>query len=302
MKRGAIFSAIFHVALALLIFFGLPIFNRPDEVIDQPIVLEMVPIAEKSNPRPNPTPATRPTPEPPKPVEAKPTPPTPAPTPPPPQVAKAEPTPPAPKPPEPKPEPKPEVKPDPVPAPVPKPEVKKPDPPKETPKQVATATPPKKPDPPKKPEPPKDDPIASILKNLAPAKPQPTQPTNTLPKQQQAAAQPFAPPSLDQQVTRSETDAARDQIMPCWNAPVGARDAGDLIVQIRAEMAQDGTVLRASITSTSRMGDPVYRAAAESALRAVINNECHKPLKLPPEKYNQWKTLDLYFDPKDMMG
>jgi outer membrane biosynthesis protein TonB len=178
--------------------------------------------------------------------------------------------------------------------------VKKPDPPKEVPKQQAV-TPPKKPDPPKKPEPPKDDPIASILKNLAPAKPQPTQQNQARP-QQQATAQPAAPPSLDQQVTRSETDAARDQIVPCWNAPVGARDAGDLVIQIRADMAPDGSVLRASITSTARMGDPVYRAAAESALRAVINNECHKPLKLPPEKYNQWKTLDLYFDPKDMMG
>lgn len=300
MRQGAIFSAIFHIALALLIIFGLPLFSDPKPIEDQPIVLEMVTIAEKSNPRPNPTPVV----EAPKPIpqqEAKPLPapppPAPPPTPTPPQVAERAPTPtPTPKPPE----PKPEVKP-PEPVPVPKPEVKKPEPPKpEPPKQVAKQEPPKKPDPPKK-EPPKEDPIASILKNLAPTKPAPQQPNQQPRPQQQAAAQPAAPPSLDQVVTRSEIDAVRDQIAQCWSPPSGARDAASLVVTIRADFGPDGMVTRAVITSTSRMGDPFYRAAAESALRAVQNPRC-QPLKLPPGKYNTWKTLELNFDPKDMMG
>jgi hypothetical protein len=48
------------------------------------------------------------------------------------------------------------------------------------------------------------------------------------------------------------------------------------------------------------MGDPFYRSAAESALRAVLNPQC-SPLKLPPEKFDQWKTLELTFNPKDLL-
>jgi len=299
MRQGAIFSAIFHIALALLMIFGLPLFSDPKPIEDQPIVLEMVTIAEKSNPRPNPTPVV----EAPKPVpqqEAKPLPapppPAPPPTPTPPQVAERAPTPtPAPKPPEPKAEAKP-----PEPVPAPKPEVKKPEPPKpEPPKQQAQTPPPKRPDPPKK-EPPKEDPIASILKNLAPTKPAPQQPNQQPRPQQQAAASPAAPPSLDQVVTRSEQDAVKEKIRPCWYFDAGAVDASKWIVGVRAQMAPDGRVLTAQILPSSQSG-PAYMRAAEAARRAVLNPQC-QPLPLPPGKYNQWKELDLYFNPQDMMG
>lgn len=298
MRQGAIYSAIFHIALALLMIFGLPLFSDPKPIEDQPIVLEMVTIAEKSNPRPNPTPVV----EAPKPIpqqEAKPAPAPPPPAPPPtptPQVAERAPTPiPTPKPPEPKPE---IAKPEPV--PVPKPEVKKPEPPKlEPPKQQAQTPPPKRPDPPKK-EPPKEDPIASILKNLAPTKPAPQQPNQPPRPQQQAAAQPAAPPSLDQVVTRSEQDAVKEKIRPCWYFDAGAVDASKWIVGVRAQMAPDGRVLTAQILPSSQSG-PAYTRAAEAARRAVLNPQC-QPLPLPPGKYNQWKELDLYFNPQDMMG
>lgn len=299
MRQSAIYSAVFHIALALLMIFGLPLFSDPKPIEDQPIVLEMVTIAEKSNPRPNPTPVV----EAPKPIpqqEAKPAPapppPAPPPTPTPPQVAERAPTPtPAPKPPEPKPE---IAKPEPV--PTPKPEVKKPEPPKpEPPKQQAQTPPPKRPDPPKK-EPPKEDPIASILKNLAPTKPAPQQPNQQPRPQQQAAAQPAAPPSLDQVVTRSEQDAVKEKIRPCWYFDAGAVDASKWIVGVRAQMAPDGRVLTAQILPSSQSG-PAYTRAAEAARRAVLNPQC-QPLPLPPGKYNQWKELDLYFNPQDMMG
>jgi outer membrane biosynthesis protein TonB len=186
--------------------------------------------------------------------------------------------------------------------PVPKPEVKKPDPPKpEPPKQQAQTPPPKKPDPPKKPEPPKDDFITSILKNVAPAKPAPTQPTEQPRPQQQAAAQPAAPPSLDQQVTRSEMDAVKEQLRACWYFDAGGRDAGKMVVGVRAQVGPDGRVLTANIITSSQMSDPFYRRAAETAMRAVLNPAC-QPLKLPAGKYDQWKVLDLYFDPQQMMG
>jgi hypothetical protein len=32
----------------------------------------------------------------------------------------------------------------------------------------------------------------------------------------------------------------------------------------------------------------------------VLNPQC-SPLKLPPEKFDQWKTLELTFNPKDLL-
>lgn len=298
MQRGTIYSAILHIGVACLIIFGLPVFMDKEVLDTQPVIVEMVQIADKTNPPPSVQPREEPPkPTPPKPPEEKPQPPQakPAPEPPPPppeppkpQVAEVPPEP-LPKPPEAKPEPKPEPKkPDPPP------------PPKETatpppPKQVANIVPPKKPPP----KPKRDDFINSILKDVAPN--QKSAEKADKPTPQKTPAPSPSPPSLDQQVSMSEIDAVRQQISQCWNLPAGARDAQDLVVTIRATVAPDGTVTSAVIEDRSRMSDPFYRAAAESAQRAMLNPRC-QPLKLPAQKYEQWKNLRLNFNPKDMIG
>lgn len=297
MQRGTLYSAILHIGVACLIIFGLPVF-MDKKVIDSPLmIVEMVEIADKTNPPPSVEPRQEAPKPPPKPVEQKPEPPQakPAPEPPPPppeppkpQVAEIPPEP-LPKPPEAKPEPKPEVKkPDPPP------------PPKETatpkpPPQVATIVPPKKPPP----KPKKDDFINSILKDVAP-KQQSAEKVDKPTPQKTPAPSP-SPPSLDQKVTMSEIAAVVQQISQCWNMPAGARDAQDLVVVILATVAPDGTVTSAVIEDRSRMGDPFFRAAAESAQRAMLNPRC-QPLRLPAGKYEQWKDLRLNFNPKDMIG
>jgi hypothetical protein len=103
-------------------------------------------------------------------------------------------------------------------------------------------------------------------------------------------------------LTISETDNVRRHLAKCWNLPAGAKDAGSLEIEIHMVMNQDGTVREARISNQARMqGDPFYRAMAESALRAVLNPRC-SPLKLPPEKYNEWQVMDLVFNPKEMFG
>ncbi len=109
-------------------------------------------------------------------------------------------------------------------------------------------------------------------------------------------------PSLDQRLTISEIDAIRRQIEACWNVPAGLRDAENLIVDIKVVMNPDATVKRAEIVDRSRVvGEAYYRAAAESALRAVLHPRC-SPLRLPPQKYEQWKTFTLSFNPKELIG
>ncbi len=56
---------------------------------------------------------------------------------------------------------------------------------------------------------------------------------------------------------------------------VGARDAKDLVVEIRAAVNPDGTVTRADIVDTGRVNsDPLFRAAAEAPRRAFFNPAC----------------------------
>ena len=101
-------------------------------------------------------------------------------------------------------------------------------------------------------------------------------------------------------VTASEIDAVRRQIERCWNLPAGAKDAGDLVVSIRVEMNPDGTPRTAAVDGSSRgQGNPLFQATADSARRAVLNPRCH-PFKLPPDKYDRWRTMTLIFNPRQM--
>ena len=112
------------------------------------------------------------------------------------------------------------------------------------------------------------------------------------------SSQPKAP--LGTELTASEIDIVRQQLARCWNIPAGARDAKDLVVTIRGTIAPDGRVLQATIVDQSRLGDPFFRAAAESARRAFFHPHC-TPLRLPPEKYEAWKTFEIALSPKDLL-
>jgi outer membrane biosynthesis protein TonB len=156
---------------------------------------------------------------------------------------------------------------------------------------------PKPPEPkPKKPEKEKPD-FNSLLKNLTPdldtekVKQADTGETDT--------PTPDAP--IATKLSMSEEDALRQQLAGCWNVMAGAKYAENLVVKIRAFMNQDRTVNRAVILDQSRYNrDTHFRAAADAAIRALRNPRC-TPLKLPPEKYDQWKTIVITFDPKDML-
>jgi len=98
----------------------------------------------------------------------------------------------------------------------------------------------------------------------------------------------------------TELDLIRRQLAACWNVPAGARDAKDLYVDIRVDMNPDGTVRTAAVVGSSGAGGPFAKAAADSALRAVKNPQCN-PLKLPLDRYDQWKTIEIRFDPQHIL-
>jgi outer membrane biosynthesis protein TonB len=263
MREGGIFSGIFHLVVLVLVLVGLPHFHVAPPDPEPVSTVEVVTLAPKATAPELPKPPAPKPPEPPKPVEVKPPPPSPPPA-----------APPTPAP------PKAEVIPD---------------------KKVeAPKPPPKKEEPKKEPPKPKPDPFDSILKNLTKNQPPPTKEP---PKPQQQAVLPPPPvqgaATLSPQLARSEMDAIRDHIRPCWNFPAGAKNAEELFVLIDVQMNPDATVREARISSSSQLSDPYYRSAAESALRAVLN--CgRQPLPLSPEKYNTWKSMTLRFDPRDL--
>jgi hypothetical protein len=284
---------------------------KPDELADADLPKPKPEKVEPPKPPPAPPPP-EPAPKPPEPKpEPKPAPPEPTPPPaPPPAPPPPEPKPPEPKPPEPKPpEPKPpEPKPPEPKPPEPKPPEPKPPEPKPEPKLPE----PKPPEP--KPEPPKPKPVDkkkkedaqfdALLRNLstrpttpAPDKPKPPRPT---PPQQQAMAssQPIAP--LGAQLTTSEKDFVIQQLHACWYFDTGARGAADLKPEFRVNMNADGTIRDAQLLNRDRLSDPYFRAAADSAYRALKNPDC-QPLKLPPEKFREWQTFTITFDPQDLL-
>jgi outer membrane biosynthesis protein TonB len=303
--RGIALSVALHLVLGSLFIFGLPRLFEPQVPEEMPIAVELVTIASETR-------ATHPNPNPPRPnakpdvpaVDApltKPSPEPPVPSPAPPPSAESQPPPEPPNPPEPKPAAAP---------PLPKPPEPKPEPPRAVEKAEA-------PRPREKPEPPQQ--MASndtraefkkynpgqfdaLLKNLAA---QPTIPSPDAPPQRPriASAMPSSQPRapLGSQITASEVDLVREQIARCWNVPAGARDAKDLVVEIRVVVEPDGNVQQATIVDQGRLAsDPFFRAAAESARRAFFNPLC-RPLHLPPDKYAIWKDLVVDFSPKDIL-
>lgn len=102
-------------------------------------------------------------------------------------------------------------------------------------------------------------------------------------------------------LTISERDALLQQLYQCWNPMAGARKAKDLVVVVHLQMNPDRTVRSAQILNKQRYNkDPFFRSAADSALRAVRNPSCTS-LKLPPDKYEEWKTIVIRFDPRHML-
>ena len=324
MKNGAIYSGLLHLAMFAVIAVGLPELRDPTPLISQPVPVEIVTISPKSNP---PKGRERAVKKPPKPEPKKP------------QARAAEPpkVEPAPKKDPPKPPKKEVAVVPPAPKPDPKPKVKKPDPkPKRTKPRVEAApevkpepkpkrtkprveaTPEVKPDPPPKkrttprvaarpevkPQPPKKKKAAldfkSMLKNVKKMK----STRRKADRDTAARADPKGSSRHDptRQLSMSEMDAVRRQLSRCWNVPTGSKDAGKLVVDVKVWMNPDRTVRRAQIVDRSRMSsDAQFRAAAESARRAVLNPRC-SPLKLPPDKYETWKIFTVVFDPKDMIG
>ncbi|WP_453962661.1 cell envelope biogenesis protein TolA [Amorphus suaedae] len=97
-------------------------------------------------------------------------------------------------------------------------------------------------------------------------------------------------------MTMTELDALRAQIQRCWNPPVGAQGAEDLVVTVQMQLNENGTVSGSPEVINSG-SNPFFQAAADSARRAVLRCQ---PYNLPLEKYDTWREVRVTFDPRDL--
>jgi len=326
MQRAFLFSLIFHGGILAVAVYGLPYLETEPPLIEDAITVEILNVDEKTNaPEVVPEESKKPEQKKIKKTEPEKKPP---PPPPPPKQASAPPPVPehdviAEKKAEPAPvQEKPKAKP--KPKPIPKPEKIVPEK-KAKPKvkaqikakaKFAKIKPRRKPK--HRPQPP--DQFQSVLKSLEKLKKstprkvdkdkskekpvkkaeKPAEKSTFAEQMAKALASPSKSYNAEQPLAISEIDLVRQQIRKCWSLPAGAKNAADLVITVIVDMNADGTVRQARIKDQARMGnDTFFRAAAESARRAVLNPRC-SPFKLPREKYRQWQRMTLNFNPKEM--
>lgn len=99
----------------------------------------------------------------------------------------------------------------------------------------------------------------------------------------------------------SEMYALAGQLRACWNLDPGAMGIEDMIVEIKAQLNQDGGVYSVEIMNKGRYSsDSHFRSVADSAVRAVHICAPYKILSEKyAEKYEEWKILRLRFNPID---
>jgi colicin import membrane protein len=180
-----------------------------------------------------------------------------------------------------------EAKPDPIADALAKDEAKKPEPKKA---DVKPPTPPKKPAPPT----PKFDPkqVAALLDKrdstrLAAA----GETLNSAPSlglSNGAAAQ----------LSLSELEALRARLAQLWTVPAGAKNPQELVVLVRIKLNRDGKLAAPPVVLSSGTS-PLFMAARDSAIRALFRGQPYDMLK--PEHYEQWKDVEITFDPRDMI-
>ena len=116
---------------------------------------------------------------------------------------------------------------------------------------------------------------------------------------------PNAPSGFDSEATvtanlsTDERTAFKAHLKKCWKLPDGLSAAQTTRVTLRIFLKRDGGLAAEPMlieASASREGPLLMQAAIRSV------KECQPFAFLPPDKYREWKTLDVSFSPKEMAG
>ena len=112
-----------------------------------------------------------------------------------------------------------------------------------------------------------------------------------------AAAEPAAaqgPP-----MTGSERDAFRVAVSSCWNVDVGS-EAANVTVTVGFDLGRDGKV-QGDVRQIGGSGgsEAAISTAYNAARRAILRCQ-REGFQLPADKYEQWQSVEMTFDPNGM--
>jgi hypothetical protein len=115
----------------------------------------------------------------------------------------------------------------------------------------------------------------------------------------QAAETPSGPAGPP--MTFGEKEGLRVAVEKCWNVGALSTEALGTAIKVFVDVAEDGKPISGSISleGFSDGSEAAANQAFEAARRAILR--CgEKGFPLPPEKYEEWKELELNFDASGM--
>jgi hypothetical protein len=109
-----------------------------------------------------------------------------------------------------------------------------------------------------------------------------------------------APVGQAAHLSQSELDALRAKLISLWNPPAAVSAHPDqYVVTIRIRLARNHRLVGQPVVLTSGHG-PLFEATRDSAVRAVFQAQPYGMLSLTT--YDQWKEIDINFDPREVFG
>jgi hypothetical protein len=101
-------------------------------------------------------------------------------------------------------------------------------------------------------------------------------------------------------MSQSELDALRAKLISLWNPPAAVNTHPDqYVVTIRIRLTRQYRLDGQPVVITGGEG-PLFEATRDSALRAVFQAQPYDMLS--PTTYDQWKEMDINFDPREVFG
>lgn len=100
-------------------------------------------------------------------------------------------------------------------------------------------------------------------------------------------------------MTGSERDAFRVSVQRCWNVDPGSESAR-VNITVGFRLDRNGKV-EGDIRQLSGSGgsEPAVRSAFDAARRAILRCQSDG-FPLPADKYDQWREVEMTFDPSGM--
>lgn len=105
---------------------------------------------------------------------------------------------------------------------------------------------------------------------------------------------PLGPP-----LTSGERDGLRVAVSQCWNLGSTSTDAMATTVVVMVQMAPDGRPQGIELVSSDGPNQGATQTAFQAARRAIIRCGA-SGYNLPSEKYEQWREIEMTFNPENM--